>query len=348
MQQEISELREEVQFLRNEVQKSYCTLEPDIDTDIEVYNSKCNNDYIEEYNNINSLHSNASSVLLESVYEIKEKKKNIKRKKERNTAGQGSVGSDGISIFSSSKDNELQGEQGTLHRECNSDKDDFLNILYTSMEQDNLQGQRKVDRDTTPKKSYEEIIHILTNRVRKGQPFDEKGMRDYIYEHFIRKGSVTQSQLESDIKGLYEIKDSQTCSNGNSLHPMDSDSGEIEISARPASLGDDNLSDDNLLHPEEKSSQNANQTPNPAIAVARETVNGILKQLDDYYTDGATVLEYEPLKYKVEMSHPVSWHDMVRVACDYLQGRGLSYSNLCIEAVDDPRYSRTFNIYDNI
>lgn len=251
MQQEIRELREEVQFLRNEVQKSYS---PSDTLQYSEYNRSVYNDYLEKYNNINSLHSNASNVYKDKLYNTNSmKEEKIKRKEESlndslSMTENGEHGSEGFSDFNLSKDNKLQ------------------------------DGQDE-HSDTSSARSGDKLLYTSSSNKRK--------------------------DFEST---------------GEDSHPSSSDkrSGEIEISARPATV------------------------------VTMETVNGILTQLDEYYSNGASVVEYEPQRFKVGLSNPITWHELANKAYTYLLGRGLNPRNLCVEALEDPRYCNTFNIYDNI
>ena len=203
------------------------------------------------------------------------KEKEINKEKESNTAGQGSLRNDGVSISSLTNegDNSIQ-SKGKRDRQCidvtvslssksnkgknksNTSKDlkDSQNTglshnppsalatpLGVSDSEPHPQVPFTPSPTDTPKWSYGEMFWRLKVKVLNGGGFSEKKVRDYVNRYFIQTGKVTQHEFESELAGLQRLRDN--------LHPTEKRSEKLEVSA--ADLDNCVLSDDNLQNERE-------------------------------------------------------------------------------------------------
>lgn len=110
------------------------------------------------------------------------KEKEINKEKESNTAGQGSLRNDGVSISS-------------LTNKGN-------NFIQSEGERDS-QGDI-----STPKRSYGDVYWKVRKMIEKGKGFSEQKVRDYVNRYFIQTGKVTQHEFEGDLAELQRLRDS--------------------------------------------------------------------------------------------------------------------------------------------
>lgn len=312
LQQEINKLREEIQFLKNECQKSYCSPEPDIDTDIETVHVDSvykNRKSIIRKNSSNNTVSIPGTVHDENIY----KEKKNKRKKESNTARQGSLGSEGISNFSFDKNNKLHG-QGEL--DCQGFLSDGVSSVFNlTMEEQGLNGRGK--HSATP--------------------------------------SVRSREENNELHTSNNMKDSLNTGDRVTLHPTESVSDKLEISAAAgidnsagSLLGYNILPDGVLCHSEKKRSPEAPGCEIDAscdgAAITDEAVNAILHVLDEFNTGGVKVTKYKPHMYAVELNNPVVWIDFIEELHNY-NDRNKIYTKFDLRKNNKGKQYKKFRIY---
>jgi len=201
MQQEINELKKIINELQNQLQKSYCSTESESD----VHSDTCISENVNKKKKYNS-NINCNTVPVDNTDDVcfKEKKKNIKRKKEIcecHTDSDGTVG----------------------------DENNFSN--FTDMEENTIQRQGEQGSNS---KSYYDVINAVVNRINKGQSFSENGLKDYIFEQFISKGTVTQQQWDSDLFLLQKMKESHGDVTEDTVTPTEKNDNATEHTVTPS------------------------------------------------------------------------------------------------------------------
>lgn len=124
----------------------------------------------------------------------------------------------------------------------------------------------------------------------------------------------------SKVNTSKEIKESLSMVDGVNLHPMEKRSERLESSAATATA-------DKVM--------------------TKEMATAIIKNLGEYYSEGASIMEHQPHKFMVELAHEIPFMDLTNIVPDYMMKHGMDIKDIIILRQDDGKCCSEFEMYLN-
>ena len=81
--------------------------------------------------------------------------------------------------------------------------------------------------------------------------------------------------------------------------------------------------------------------------MTKEMATAIIKNLGEYYSEGASIMEHQPHKFMIELAHEIPFMDLTNIVPNYIMGHGFNIRDLCIIRNDDGKLCGEFEMYFN-
>ena len=89
-------------------------------------------------------------------------------------------------------------------------------------------------------------------------------------------------------------------------------------------------------------------TPSPTEkSMTKDIATAIIKNLGDWYADGAEIVEHEPHKFMIELQHEIPFLELTNIIPDYIMRHGMDIKDIIILRQDDGKCCSKFEMYFN-